>query len=43
MQRIVERERGGKSTMLELNDADVILSIREWAALVGIGWPLQDY
>jgi predicted DNA-binding transcriptional regulator AlpA len=38
MQRIVERERGGKSTMLELNDADVILSIREWAALVGIGY-----
>jgi predicted DNA-binding transcriptional regulator AlpA len=38
MQRIVERERGGKSTMLELNDADVILSIREWATLVGIGY-----
>jgi hypothetical protein len=24
--------------MLELNDADVILTIREWAALVGIGY-----
>jgi predicted DNA-binding transcriptional regulator AlpA len=37
MQRIVERERGGKSTMIEL-DADAILSIREWAMLTGIGY-----
>jgi predicted DNA-binding transcriptional regulator AlpA len=37
MQRIVERERGGKSMMLEL-DADVVLSIREWAMLVGLGY-----
>jgi predicted DNA-binding transcriptional regulator AlpA len=37
MQRIVERERGGKSTMLEL-DADVVLSIREWAMLIGLGY-----